>query len=374
MRGLAGAARPQCRVRSGSKLTSVVALLAVGASAGVLTWPAQAASAPEPDAVATLQRAAEAARNQPYVGTQFLSAWSRGTTTSVLVDVTHVPGRGSLVRVAPNAGSVGASVLESDAGAGAGADSDPAAPLPGLDAVPLALLQANYDVSMGSPQSCVGRSAQVVDVRRRGADSSLAGRFWVDTATGLVLRREVFDAEGRTVRASAFVNVDTDAVPRLADAVPPVSGPATGKPVPAAELDRMRAAGWAAPARVGSDLALYDARSTGSGRARMLHLSYSDGLSTVSLFEQPGRLDPAVLRGWQQQRIGATEVYVRDTLPQRVAWSGAGTVYTLVADAPAQTVDAVVAALPAGAAPAGGLRSRIAHGLARLGSWLNPFG
>lgn len=374
MRGLAGAARPQCRVRSGSKLTSVVALLAVGASAGVLTWPAQAASAPEPDAVATLQRAAEAARNQPYVGTQFLSAWSRGTTTSVLVDVTHVPGRGSLVRVAPNAGSVGASVLESDAGAGAGADSDPAAPLPGLDAVPLALLQANYDVSMGSPQSCVGRSAQVVDVRRRGADSSLAGRFWVDTATGLVLRREVFDAEGRTVRASAFVNVDTDAVPSLADAVPPVSGPATGKPVPAAELDRMRAAGWAAPARVGSDLALYDARSTGSGRARMLHLSYSDGLSTVSLFEQPGRLDPAVLRGWQQQRIGATEVYVRDTLPQRVAWSGAGTVYTLVADAPAQTVDAVVAALPAGAAPAGGLRSRIAHGLARLGSWLNPFG
>lgn len=374
MRGLAGAARPQCRVRSGSKLTSVVALLAVGASAGVLTCPAQAASAPEPDAVATLQRAAEAARNQPYVGTQFLSAWSRGTTTSVLVDVTHVPGRGSLVRVAPNAGSVGASVLESDAGAGAGADSDPAAPLPGLDAVPLALLQANYDVSMGSPQSCVGRSAQVVDVRRRGADSSLAGRFWVDTATGLVLRREVFDAEGRTVRASAFVNVDTDAVPRLADAVPPASGPATGKPVPAAELDRMRAAGWAAPARVGSDLALYDARSTGSGRARMLHLSYSDGLSTVSLFEQPGRLDPAVLRGWQQQRIGATEVYVRDTLPQRVAWSGAGTVYTLVADAPAQTVDAVVAALPAGAAPAGGLRSRIAHGLARLGSWLNPFG
>lgn len=388
MSALSVATRAPGRAGSVPGRTGLATLLALATTAGVLAAPAQAtaptartagsapgaAPAAPAEAVAVLQRAADAARNQPYVGTQFLSSWSGGSTTSVLVDVTHVPGRGSLVRVAPNAGGaggVGGSVVEADI---AGSPSSgPAAPLPGLDAVPLALLQANYDVSLASPQTCVGRPAQVVDIRRRGSESSLAGRFWVDGATGLVLRREVFDAAGRTVRASAFVTVDTDAVPSLAEDAPTASGQPTGEPVSAAELDRLRAAGWAAPARLGSDLALYDARSTGSSRSQMLHLSYSDGLSTVSLFEQPGRLNPTSLRGWQLQRIGPTEVYVRDSLPQRVAWSGDGTVYTLVADAPAQTVAAVVAALPSGEPPRG-VRSRIAHGLARVASWLNPFG
>lgn len=387
MTALPAAIRAQRRAGSAPMVTGLATLLALGTTAGVLAAPAQAARpakqtaapasaaamAAQTEAVAVLQRAADAARNQPYVGTQFLSSWTGGSTTSVLVDVTHVPGLGSLLRVAPNAGGRGGggSVLEADIAGSP--NSGPAAPLPGLDAVPLALLQANYDVSMAPPQSCVGRPAQVVDVRRRGGDSSLAGRFWVDTATGLVLRREVFAAGGRTVRASAFVNVNTDAVPTLAESAPTASGQPAGEPVSAAELDRLRAAGWVAPTRLGSDLALYDARSTGAGRSQMLHLSYSDGLSTVSLFEQPGRLNPTTLGGWQQQRIGSTEAYVRDSSPQRVAWSGAGTVYTVVADAPAQMVAAVVAALPSGEPPRG-VRSRIAHGLARVASWLNPFG
>ncbi|HEU0130187.1 MAG TPA: hypothetical protein VFQ85_04255, partial [Mycobacteriales bacterium] len=58
--------------------------------------------------------------------------------------------------------------------------------------------------------------------------------------------------------------------------------------------------------------------------------------------------------------------------PRRVVWSGGGTVFTVVADAPAAALEDLVAALPHGD-PGPGLGTRLGHGLARVGSWLNPF-
>ena len=46
-------------------------------------------------------------------------------------------------------------------------------------------------------------------------------------------------------------------------------------------------------------------------------------------------------------------------------------VYTVIADAPAQTVDAVVGVLPHDAPP--GFWKRMSRGLSRLASWANPF-
>src|SRR5450756_248613 len=146
-------------------VTAVGSLLLTGASTAAVTpWVSAEGANPtvaSSEAVATLQRASQAARSQPYSGTQFLSAWTRGATTSVVVNVIHVPGRGSLVQVPATAGGVGASILESDTGPSAadgpaGLDGTPAV-LPGLDAEPLALLQRNYDVSMAPAGSCAGR-------------------------------------------------------------------------------------------------------------------------------------------------------------------------------------------------------------------------
>jgi hypothetical protein len=47
-------------------------------------------------------------------------------------------------------------------------------------------------------------------------------------------------------------------------------------------------------------------------------------------------------------------------------------VYTVMADAPAQTVDAVVGALPHDGPP--GFWKRLSRGFVRLASWVNPFG
>ena len=104
----------------------------------------------------------------------------------------------------------------------------------------------------------------------------------------------------------------------------------------------------------------------------MLHLTYSDGLSTLSVFEQPGRLDTAKLHGWRQERCGGTKVWSWSGAPLSVTWSAHGRVFSVVSD-DATRLDDVVAQLPHGATHPSVL-SRMRAGAHRLLSWVNPFG
>jgi hypothetical protein len=106
--------------------------------------------------------------------------------------------------------------------------------------------------------------------------------------------------------------------------------------------------------------------------ARVLSVEYSDGLTEVSVFEQPGRLDPAAVRGWRPTRIGHQRVWTSAGIPTRMIWAGPGLAFTAVSDGPAAVLDRVVAALPH-SRPSRGFFGRIAHGLGRILDWLNPF-
>ena len=101
-----------------------------------------------------------------------------------------------------------------------------------------------------------------------------------------------------------------------------------------------------------------------------MDLAYSDGLSVISLFVQRGHL-PARLNGWSQVAMRGVRVYEATPDQRSVAWSARGFVYTLIADAPDQTLDQVVGVLPHNAGP--GFVGRMGRGLGRLISWLNPF-
>ena len=105
-----------------------------------------------------------------------------------------------------------------------------------------------------------------------------------------------------------------------------------------------------------------------------MHLSYSDGIATVSVFEQRGRLDADGLAGHHREVVDGHEVWVSGEVPQRVVWTSGETVYTVVADAPERTVDQVVAALPHQPAADGNTLGRLGRGLDRVASWFNPFG
>lgn len=305
-------------------------------------------------ALSLLHGAARAGQDLSYTGTQ-LSATSRsspqpgGGAGSVLVDVRHDPAHGATVEA-----------------------EEPLAVTAALDPRQLALLAAAYDLRITGDGSCAGRPAQVVTALRTARTStpgSLAGRFWLDRRSGLLLRREVFDAAGSRVRSSAFVDLD---VARTVEAPARLDHDAA---LPqASTLASLRRDGWQVPTVLPGRFRLFDTSLSAPVAGRhVLHLAYSDGLSTVSLFAQEGALGTAPLTGYRRESVGARPVWVRHEGPVRVVWAGEGRVWTLLSDAPSASVREVVAALPRDDVPESAPAARLGRGLRRMGAMLNPF-
>jgi sigma-E factor negative regulatory protein RseB len=315
----------------------------------------------QPHARELLDRAASAPAATPYHGVQFVSAWTSRGTTSEVVDVDHVPGHGTTFRidgttVTPASSMTLLAAAPSIAGGGA-----------------VGLLAAHYSLTVVAQDRVAGRPADVVAARRPGSARAApdVARFWLDRESGLVLRREVYDGRGRTTRASAFVEVTVGA--GAGSLAARTGDRAWASSLDTAALARMRRRGWECPASLPGPLTLVDARRGGSS-GDIVHLSYSDGIANVSVFEQRGRLDEEGLEGHTRAVEGGHQVWVRGSVPQRVVWSSGPTVYTVVADAPERTVDQVVAALPHRPAAGGDTLGRLGRGLDRVASWFNPFG
>jgi sigma-E factor negative regulatory protein RseB len=328
-----------------------------GLPVGAAPRPAPSASptAGEPAALDLLESAARAARTRTYSGTQYVSTWRPGSASSHVADIRHTPAGGSVVSVHPTAGSVA-----SDTTVTMSTD---------LDVRLLSLLADHYALTIAGDDTCTGRATRVVEARRPdvSGDGAVAGRFWVDTETALVLRREVFDRAGRLVRSSAFASLTVSPV------VTDVASPAPDR-LDEAALERRRRDGWRVPSTLPGGLELFDARVRTHDGQDVLHLSYSDGLSTLSLFAQPGRLGSKPMAGFAEQKVGRSSIWVRSSAsPQRVVWGGGGRVFTLLTDAPPESVRDVVQALPHDRAPKKGVLARIGRGLSRLLSWINPF-
>ena len=229
------------------------------------------------------------------------------------------------------------------------------------------MLAENYQVAMAGRGQVAGRSAQELVLRHR--DGLLAARFWLDTETKLPLRRETYDDSARMVSQDVFVSLRLGSP--AAAAAPRTAAVPGGKTLAGVQLARLRAAGWPLPAQLPGELSLVRASETGSPVGSVMDLAYSDGLSVISLFVQRGHL-PAQLNGWSRVAIRGNPVYEAAPDQRSVAWSARGFVYTLIADAPGQTLDQVVGVLPHGGRP--GFLGRMGRGLGRLISWLNPFG
>jgi sigma-E factor negative regulatory protein RseB len=100
----------------------------------------------------------------------------------------------------------------------------------------------------------------------------------------------------------------------------------------------------------------------------VIELEYSDGLYVVSLFMQRGTL-AANMAGWRQVAVGGQRTFVSG---HSVTWSGLGFVYTMIAEAPPQTMTQVVSELSRGGAP--GVVDRLGRGFVRIAHVINPFG
>ncbi len=323
-------------------------------SAGVPSAPAANAG------LQLLQQAVAACQDTSYRGVQVVLWWGQGPTTASVVDVWHEPGQVTVVQAAADS-SPG---TDTDSPTAAAGYQDPDGIL-GVSPQLLTLLQSNYQVIYAGRGTIAGRGALVVEVRH--PDGALAARFWLDAATKLPLRREIFSGGARMISEDAFTDLQLGN--RQLGTSPALAAAPWTTQLDAATLSSLRSSGWPLPGRLPANLMLFDATQTSTNYGPVVGLSYSDGLSVVSLFVQRGEMAGA-MPGWRQVSMDGRTVYAADQGDRSLAWSSDGFVYTLIADAPAATVGQVVGALPGSTVP--GFWQRIGHGLHRLASWANP--
>jgi sigma-E factor negative regulatory protein RseB len=290
--------------------------------------------------------------------------------SSHLVGVSHVPGHTYLY--ADQQGMTGPAYETTDSAA-AVSSANP------LSNDPLALLMQHYRLSIvGKAQMKTGASVVIEATTETGR---VAAKFWVDDDTSLLVQRQTFDANSNLysqVSYNSLVVAESD--PALQTVTTTELQP-LGVQKDVERLDQLHAAGWWAQPQLPGALTLYDARELTSPSGTVLHLSYSDGISTVSVFEQRGRLAGAsggkLPAGWRTVSLpGGRQVVWADGVPVRAAWQAHDLVVAVVADVPPGSVTAVIQALPCGPAPArhGMVVGRVSRGLGRIGNMLDPFG
>jgi sigma-E factor negative regulatory protein RseB len=364
-----------CSSQSGPGQAGGDAVSAAGrAAAGPVIRSRAPAAAKRPTTVRAaklLAQAAQAAIVTSYQGQEILTRWSQGGGSVLVSSIWHVSGGQTVTQTTADGASFSSqSYLSSDT------DSQSPEGVLGVTAPLIQLLKSHYVVAYAGTGSADNRTAQVVEAWR--ADGSIAARFWLDDATKLPLEREVFDTAAHVIGQDVFIDVSfatPGSSPQQAAAASASArvsadpqGPWTD-PFSRRQLLALRDGGWQVPAELPGGLSLFTGARTQADTGAVLDLGYSDGLSMVSVFEQRGKL-PATLPGWRKTKTGGHVVFA---LPDQrsLTWAGHGMVFTMVADAPSQTVDAVVRALPHDGPT--GFWKRMSRGMVRVASWVNPF-
>lgn len=228
-------------------------------------------------------------------------------------------------------------------------------------------LERNYQVALVGRADLATGSARVVTFERHGV---LRERLFVDDATHLVVRRETYDRDGRPVRVMALTDlavapVDLDPMGEATHEM--LSRRTRMAPGQLAALDGH---GWRIPTTVGDGFELRAGFAVDEGAA--VQLVYSDGLYTVSVFEQPGSLASDATEGAVREVHRGMPLYRWPGVqPLRVVWNGGDHTFTAVTDAPLGDLVDVVADLPHDDEP--GILSRLRRGLKRMLQWAWPF-
>ncbi len=242
---------------------------------------------------------------------------------------------------------------------------------PGVDV--LEVLLDNYDVHFAGRTSLDTGVADTVDLFDRGGHRR--ERLFVDRQTGVVVRRETFGPDGHPRRLVAFTDIDVIAPQFGSESMVGVAQ--DSGLVADLDLEALRTlgrAGWEVPEHLpgGYVLARGYALEDGAGQSS-LHLVYTDGLYSTSLYQQRGELAAAA-------REGAVAIEHGDMFlwrwpgaqPERLLWASPDTTFTVVGDASLDQVLEAVSELPS--RPPEAVGERLRRGVRRVASWLNPLG
>lgn len=191
-----------------------------------------------------------------------------------------------------------------------------------------------YDARVLAGDRVAGFDTDVVQLEPR--DGLRFGyRIWTERRTGLVVKLQTIDGEGRVIEQSAFSELQLDA-PVKAQALAQMMSSTAGYRVVKSELERTTALneGWAlrAPVAGFKPVSCYRRSMGAEGQGRTMQWTFSDGLSSISLFVEPydaQRQPREVLLA-----LGATYTLTRRLVTKDGDWW-----LTAVGEVPPQTLD-----------------------------------
>jgi anti-sigma factor RsiW len=278
----------------------------------------------------TMQRAAEAADTVSYSGMQSFYAVRGRSAYAAVIELEARTGQGSQLRVRQWTGD---QVLKGFAPA-----EFNSARL--VDDDLLLLLERNYTLSGIGGAHVAGRTATMVAASRAGR---VAARWWVDEATGLVLWQEIYDQQGAVELSFGFTTVTiTPAAEMIDHLLPRLASTTATTSLTAASSSWLRASGWYCGSGV-AGLDLVRLRSDDADDPHAIHLIYSDGLTTVGVYQERGLLgEPPEGSRWDD----ALQAYTFDGASAIATWQSGDVVFTVVTDGSAEVLDRAVGSLP----------------------------
>lgn len=304
-------------------------------------------------ALTQLSRAANDSDQVSYIGTQQVTAAVDDGTVTATARIAFEAGQGSAVSVYNASGQqlVEGFVPESTSTRIGNAQL-------------LTLLRRNYQITGYVGGTVLGRPVTVVEaatpqpdghvvvshstahdnaVGGAGGPSTVAARWWIDNATGLLLRQETYDASGAVTSSAGFTSLTVTAGPVFMEHLAPrLATTTTTASLTLSSVAQLSTLGWVCPDRV-AGLSLVRLRSDVAADPAALHLVYSDGVSSLSVFEQRGALTgPPSGSRWD----ASLQAYVTSGTPMMATWQSGDRVFTVATDSSHGLVDQAVRALP----------------------------
>jgi hypothetical protein len=232
-------------------------------------------------------------------------------------------------------------------------------------------LTSGYRLSGIDGGTLLGRPVTLVQAWRSGSseDDAPAARWWIDNKTGLVLRQQTYDPAGRLVLDARYRTIAVGGARAMAS---PNSGgvgvshelmaPLTTATFTTGSAGQLSSQGWFCQSEL-AGMSLARLRADAPAEPGVLHMIYTDGLSTVSVFERRGRLtDPPAESEWDPN-LGA---YRTDAMLNTATWQSGDAIFTVATDGSTALRDKVVAALPHDQAARRTTMERVRAGWARI--------
>jgi negative regulator of sigma E activity len=170
-----------------------------------------------------------------------------------------------------------------------------------------------------------------------------AARWWLDDATGIVLWHELYDRTGAVTLSVGFTSVNVTPAAEMMQHLAPRLLPATATTsLSVTDVAWLEGSGWTC-GRDLSGLSLVRLHTDRVSDPTTVQAVYSDGVATVGVLEQRGRLEgPPPGTRWDP----SLRAYVGNGASQTATWQADDTVLTVVTDGPTDVLTRAVTSLP----------------------------